>query len=764
MLFRSRKVGVSRTQLYMTHTIKRNLPSAHSGAEKQLIAKSEVLHWYDILKQEISLLPNCEIIIVLGNHAMTALTGNTGITNWRGSVVDAEIRGRKYKVICTVNPNMVFREPKLEILFRMDVAKLGRVMSGEFQVPVFRELINPTFAEASEYLDHVHARGLAGHFVSTDIESMGNETASVGFAASDDEAMCIAFRNLTDHVYSPQDEAVLRGKMQGILADRQIKRIAQNGNFDAYWMGYKDSIRWGDIYLDTMLAHFTLYPPLPHNLGFLTTQYTDHPYYKDDGKTWRDTNNLDQFWRYNCKDAVLTRMIAKKLLVELREQKMDDAYFSHVARLGRHLVSMTVNGVLIDQTLKDKLNEILSADVARLEKDFQAAVVKATGNDEYKVNPNSPTQISKLLFTELRLVGRGLSTGAENRDRILANPRTDQASRDVLTVLGEYKEKTKFLSTYVESKLDEDGRMRCEYKQHGVVRAPGRLSSAKVLWGSGMNLQNQNEASKAMFIADPGYMFTYFDMAQIEARLVAYFAGIESWKEQFNKDLMYRRGLSDTPFDAHRALAAEIWKIPYDEVPKEDFLPDGTKTIRYKGKRARHGLNYRMEPDRFATTAGLTLSEAKDIYDKYHYITPELKRWWQSVVDEARSTKQLFTPYGTRWVNLGRFDDDAADSIIAFKPQSTAGVHVARVIYLCHEDPDWPRDARIVLNIHDALIALHKYEDRVIVRQIMRKYAEAPIMINGEECICPCDFAKSVPDEHGLHRWSTLKKIKSDED
>jgi hypothetical protein len=104
--------------------------------------------------------------------------------------------------------------------------------------------------------------------------------------------------------------------------------------------------------------------------------------------------------------------------------------------------------------------------------------------------------------------------------------------------------------------------------------------------------------------------------------------------------------------------------------------------------------------------------------------------------------------------------DEALESIVAFVPQSTAGDHIASVIPLCHSDPEWPVDARIVLNIHDALIALNRPADGPLVRAIMKRHAERPIMINAEPLIIPCEFGVSHPDEHGIHRWSSIKKIK----
>jgi hypothetical protein len=82
------------------------------------------------------------------------------------------------------------------------------------------------------------------------------------------------------------------------------------------------------------------------------------------------------------------------------------------------------------------------------------------------------------------------------------------------------------------------------------------------------------------------------------------------------------------------------------------------------------------------------------------------------------------------------------------------------VIYLSERDPRWPADARIMMNIHDALIAINRTVDGPLVRRIMKEHMEAPIIIDGQPLIIPSEFKVSVPDSTGLHRWSTLSAIK----
>lgn len=746
-----RREGVSRNNVYITNVVKKKLVSTEHN-KKLPISKQELSLWKQVLLEELSFLPNLKYVVLLGNYALEALTAETGIMQWRGSVLDVTVGGRQLKAICTYNPAYVMREPKTEIVFRMDLNKLTLVRKGEFHPEPINTIINPSYEQAMEY---IYAARESGVPIAYDIEVLNSSTACIGLAYRNDEGICIAFHDGRSNYYSHEEERSLRSALQSLFTDARQKFVAQNGHFDASWLWYMDRIRVRRNWFDTMLAHHVLYPPLPHNLGFLTAQYTHRPYYKDDGKEWRYTDDIDTFWRYNVTDCCVTRIVHEKLLNELEEQELDQFFFNHVMELQPSLVRMTVGGILCDVELKEKITDELrrSVDEARVVCNQLAAT--ATGNPDYTFNPRSYRDLSNLFFRDLKLVGRGSKTDKENRDRMRKHPRTSEEARMLIDGINEFLANAKFLSTYAESRLDDDNRFRCEYSQVGVSSAPGRLSSRSTMWKNGLNMQNIPPRGQDMFITDPGFEFSYFDGSQIEARFVACFADIPRWKEQFEL-----ARLNPGSYDAHCALAADMFKVPYDEVPKSDFAPDGTKTIRFIAKRCRHGLNYRMGPDRLATTAGLSLSEAEAAYRIYHRETPQLRDWWDALTKQVRESGYLVSPLGRRWLLLERFDDSALESIVAFLPQSTAGDWVASCIYKCERDPRWPKDARMAINVHDALIAINRIEDGPLVRSIMKEYMEEPIHINRYDMIVPAEFGVSQPDEYGIHRWSTIKKIK----
>lgn len=758
--------GLGRLDVYVTNVSKRPTAVTSAAKEENKLSNVEFMAWRDILLFELSQLPNLKHVIVLGNIALKALTGEEGIGNWRGSVLpdfelsrelDGDNWRRKVNIMCMYNPALVIREPKFNPIFQLDCAKLDRVLKGKYQGHKINALINPSFNEAYRWCEKMLDERKP---VAFDIEVTGGETACVGFANNAHEGMCINFRTADENRYSVDEEVRLYRKIQQTLSHPDIKLIAQNGNFDSYWLWYKDRIRVKPLWFDTMLAHHTLYSTFPHSLGFLTSQYTEHPYYKDDGKIWKEGHgDIDTWWRYNVKDCCITWACHQPLLKELEKAGMMDFFQSHVMRLQPYLTKMTVLGTKCDMKLKEKLNEELSAQLAEIKTAFIQAARDATGDQALDPNPGSPKQLCALLYDRLHLPTKGkASADSSNRERLLAQPLLPEPQRRMLVALNKYAEEAKFLGTYVKMEVDSDLRIRCDYKQTGVQSAPGRLSSASTLWGSGTNLQNQPERAQHMFIADEGYEFSYTDGSQAEARVVAVVAGVSALRDNF------ARALEDSSFDVHRANASRIFRKPIEEIPTYDRDPvTGAITMRYLGKRCVHGLNYRMGPERLADVCSIPLSQANEAYYNYHRAFPEIKKWWNTTLETVRRYRELRTPFGRRLILLGinpYEDNDALDSIVAFVPQSTVGDLVSSIIYSCESDPEWPTSARMALNVHDALIALNKIEDGELVRKIMKRHAEVPIKTPHGDIFIPFEFKKSKPDEHGVHRWSTLEKVK----
>lgn len=759
--------GLHRANTYVTNVVKRQISLSRKGNEKNVVHRDELDQWLGLCRWELEHLKECRIIVCLGNYALEAVTGETGITNWRGSVLTdfALPSGQLGHVICTINPAYAMRELKMEPIFMMDCKKVKLVNEGKFKKYEIEEIINPSYKEAMDFIRSLQA---SKQDVSLDIETLHGETACIGLANSGHSAMCINWRDSHDNRYSTSEETNILLALQELCDSHRV--IAQNGQFDAYWLRLKDwlciSVQW-----DTLLAHHTLYPQLPHSLAFLTAQYTTHPFYKDEGKSWKEGGDIDQFWRYNCKDAAITWAVAKAERRELEQQGLLKFFEGHVMHATPHLISATVHGVGVDMEQKARVVDASSVEVAKKLERIYEIIEELTGDKDYRPNIGSWQQMQVLYFRRLKLRGKGFSTDETNRIHMFKDAGTSPLAKELLTAITSWSEEDKFLGTYANARPDEDHRMRCEYKQYGTQKAPGRLSSSGLLTGTGQNLQNQPERAKEVFVADEGMVFGYFDMAQAEARIVAYRANIPKWKEQFE------RARQDGSYDCHRALASDMFRIPYQDVPLKDWDANNRPTVRYIAKRCRHGLNYRMEKYRLAEVTQLPFHEAARAFSIYHRVTPELEPWWRQAEKDFRERREVYNALGRRLKVIQRIDDDVLASIVAFYPQSTLGDKVVQVWYQAEEDDEWPLDARICLNVHDALICMASPKTIKTALRIMKRYAESPIMIQdawhnkAEPLIIPADTKISYPvaldattgkfveNPKGKHRWSHLKSI-----
>jgi uracil-DNA glycosylase family 4 len=796
--------NITRTQVYQTIAIKKYIPAERdaSGSAITVKATKEQIDLYgSLLNWELAQLPNLKYIVVLGDFALKMLRPDlAGSMNTQGSVYDKTVRNvvtgeeRNCKLISIMDLDTVAKSPKFKGTLAHNFEKLTRVINGSYVEPNIITHYNKDVNFVISYLMKLRAAKLP---VAFDIEVFNNETSCVGFANSVNEALCINFRNEFGNVYTPAEELKIRLFIQAWF-DRTDeyapKLVMQNGMFDSYYLAYKDRLEVPPSYWDTMLASHTLASTLPHNLGYLTSRYTDMPYYKDEGKTWREVNDWPAYFNYNGKDCCATLAVFYKQVEELKANILPehfkqlygyetqyDFFMDHVMRLQPHLIKMTVGGVLADTELKDQLAKEIAKDIDKLKEIFYAYVLELTGEPDYRPNFASPKQLGELLFTKCRLVGRGTATDAKNRARMIAHPKTSETARQMLITLNKIAKEQKFLSTYVNMSVDEDNRIRCEYKQTGVQSAPGRLSSTQTMWDSGGNLQNIPPRGQELFLIDEGYEASYFDLAQAEARIVGWRYKINQWIEDFE------RARLEGGFDAHRSLASVMYKIPYDEVPKEDIDPiTGEFTIRYKSKRCRHGLNYTMAGPLLAEQINVSANEGEVLYNLYHRVNPELQAGWQWTYQQVAKDMCMHNAYGRSYVQLEPLNQTPLGVLVAFYFQSTIGDKVAKIIYQCHNDPEWPKtaivnkrsklNARMLLNIHDALVAIHKPEDGDTVRRIMKKYAEEPINIECvdgviRECIIPADFKVSVPYKtvttaegkqqiQDKHRWSNLAKIK----
>ena len=299
-------------------------------------------------------------------------------------------------------------------------------------------------------------------------------------------------------------------------------------------------------------------------------------------------------------------------------------------------------GVRFDVNILKQAEQQLSAELIDLEQkiiaelsDMLAAkgeqLPPLQGRDgERLININSPKQIGDILFGQLQLdpkAKKGRNGNFSTSEEVL------RALKPVAPVCGDildYRELKKLISTYITTLPSyinpATGKIHTTYNQ--TVTATGRLSS------SNPNMQNlpirseRGQLIRRAVIADPGCKILSADYSQIELRLMAHFSQDEHLLYAF------RNGQ-----DIHAATAAKIFKVPINEVSKEQ---------RRAAKTANFGILYGISAFGLAQQLDCSRSEAKQLIDDYFAAFPKIRSFIEAQKTFAREHLFVETLFGRK--------------------------------------------------------------------------------------------------------------------
>ena len=429
-------------------------------------------------------------------------------------------------------------------------------------------------------------------------------------------------------------------------------------------------------------------------------------------------------------EAVTILELATKQRVDMKAMGADRVWERFERPLIPILRDMERTGVLIDIPYLKKLSKEMQDEKAKIEKKMEKLVGHA-------FNPASPSQLAVILFDELKLPTKGIKSGKTGFSTAASELEKLQGAHPLIDLIFEHRELAKLLSTYVETlpeQADTAGRIHTTFNQ--AIAATGRLSSSEP------NLQNipiRTELGRKIrraFIADPGLELLSCDYSQIELRVVAALARDEKMLAAF------RSGL-----DIHTATAAAIWKIPPDEV---------TKDQRRAAKAINFGIIYGQGPVGLSQTAGIPFADAKKFIAAYFDTYKGIKAWLDETKAKAHALGYVETLFGRRRpipdINSGMPQLRAAAERMAtnMPVQGTAAdVMKLAMVRLHAEMPAISKHARMLLQVHDEVLL------EVPMKDVSRvASAVQDIMENVEKIGVPI----LVEAKHGKN-WEEMKKV-----
>lgn len=264
-----------------------------------------------------------EVIVALGNTPLWALTGEMGITKWRGSEL---WYGESIRLIPVLHPAAVLRalENKPTMIHDLRVRVMDKMEHPELsREPEWNFVTGRDFIKAATMLDYIFRERTDGQYLSIDVETKRGRIDCFGLAWGMREGVCIPMIDTNnDSVWGAGEEKELTGIAQAILTHPRVKIIGQNFSYDAQYFQRDPAFGFRVVCAhDTKVAQHVLLPGTDKDLVTLSSLYCDwHKYWKDDLKESAMNMDDEKRWRYNCRDCVVTYEVAMKQLPMLRKE------------------------------------------------------------------------------------------------------------------------------------------------------------------------------------------------------------------------------------------------------------------------------------------------------------------------------------------------------------------------------------------------------------------------------------------------------------
>ena len=328
---------------------------------------------------------------------------------------------------------------------------------------------------------------------------------------------------------------------------------------------------------------------------------------------------LDKATEYAAEDADVTWRLHAHLKPRLAieggtrvYERVDRPLVPVVAQMERH-------GIKVDRARLAKLSEEFAKETARLEGE-----IHDIAGEEFTVG--SPKQLGDILFDKLGYKGgrKGKSGQYSTDQSVLERLAGDGA--DIANKVLEWRQLAKLKSTYTDALQEainpDTGRVHTSYSLVGAQT--GRLSSTDP------NLQNIpirtaiGRQIREAFVPEDGNVLLAADYSQIELRLAAHMANVDTLKDAFAKGE-----------DIHNRTAQEMFG-------------DVTRDTRAQAKTINFAILYGISRWGLAGRLGVESDEAQAMIDTYFKRFPGIQRYIMDTLEQVRERGYSETLFGRK--------------------------------------------------------------------------------------------------------------------
>ncbi len=420
---------------------------------------------------------------------------------------------------------------------------------------------------------------------------------------------------------------------------------------------------------------------------------------------------------YAAEDVDITFRLWNQFEPQLQDKKLRQLYEEVEMPLVRVLAAMRIAGIKVDLEVLNSQKEFISTRIDELQNEIVAAA-------PYPFNPDSPKQLSEVLFNEppglgIKPVKKGKSfhsTNVEVLEKLASDPDVES---ELPTLILEYRKLTKLVNTYLVSLAEAinpaTGRIHASFNQTGT--STGRLSS------SDPNLQNipiRSEIGREIrraFVPEQDNVFVSADYSQVELRMLAHLSGDEALLQAF------RDGK-----DIHKAVASEVFGTAIEEVSDEQ---------RSAAKAVNFGIVYGITRWGLARQLKCDPQRASQIIDDYKDRFKGIDSFLETCVEQAKEFDFVETIKHRRRPIRGIHAANQQQRALAERVAINSVVQgsAADLIKVAMNDvhlvlADSYPNARLLLQIHDELVVETPKSDAEVVRDVLVNVMESAMALD----------------------------------
>lgn len=533
------EAGFNRNDILCTNVISERPPNGrmekYFGKPKSshpeywgLYPAPNVVEGIKTLREVVNAHPR-KLVVAAGNFANWALTGlnsvgdadkddgggsvPTGITDWRGSMVNARPEFNGVPCLPIIHPVMVFKQYSWRSVLVHDLSqRVPYALANKWAFPTDRvKLFTPSYREVVDFLtDELHRldSGLILQRV-VDIETKRRNIICVGIATSKKWSISIPYCRLSVdrhlEAWWPFGQEVHISKLlRRWLLHPNIRLIGQNFLYDMQYLSRWLRAPLIKCHYDTMLGQHTMFPGTPKSLDYLASLYAEYyAFWKHESNEWAETGTIEQELSYNCTDCLYTYEIADEQIPALESFGMKK-HFDFLMHSNEFCFEAMKEGFAIDTKVRGDLLIQITHEITPRQKWLAKIIPQKYMHDHVQMftktgkpkkgvkNWWESTHQQRILFYQIL----GLK---EQRDRKTKRPTINDEALNNLKVLypwltrlfetmAELRSLGVFMNTFLKAPLDPDGRLRCSLNPGGTETF--RYSSSENAFYRGTNMQN----------------------------------------------------------------------------------------------------------------------------------------------------------------------------------------------------------------------------------------------------------------------------------